>query len=208
MKKVSLIGVSLFLVVSLSGCGEPKDSEIRDLSETVPNTTDQSQMESKIAEDTAEGEGNLINKLKNAISSGKKMKCTYKMGDENNATEIITYLQGDKYKTEIVMGQMKTLSVFDGESMYSWVSEQKTGTKMTMDCINSLDTKGETEAETVPENVPTGDEDDFVETLSDAQNLNCEDFQDADFDIPSDVVFTDQCELLKSQQKMIEGLNK
>jgi hypothetical protein len=41
----------------------------------------------------------------------------------------------------------------------------------------------------------------------DAQNLSCEDAGDVDFDIPNDVNFSDQCEMLKSQQKMIEGLN-
>lgn len=208
MKKVSLIVASLFLVLILSGCGKVEKNNNDQANLDLAESKNQTQGEATTEDGTTESEGGIVAKLKNAISSGKKMKCTYKMGDENTATEVITYLQGDKYKTEIVMGQIKTVSVFDGDAMYSWVAEQKTGTKMTMDCINSLDVKGEAENESVPENIPEEDNDKFMETLADAQNLSCEDAGDVDFDIPSDVNFSDQCEMLKSQQKMIEGLNK
>lgn len=205
MKKVSLIVLMLFLVINLSGCGDKANNSSEQSNSDAKNSTELGQEKSG---EITENEGNLVNKLKGAISSGKKMKCTYRMGDENGNTEVVTYLQGDKYKTEIVMDQIKTLSIFDGDAMYSWVSGQKVGTKMTMDCIDSLDTNSEAENKDIPENIPEEDNDKFVETLADAQNLNCEDAQDVNFDVPSDINFSDQCEMLKSQQKMIEDLNK
>ena len=207
MKKLTLLTVILLLTIILSGCGKNDEADIDGQSNLEAGSSEFSnQQGGEAGEKVADNGGGLVDNLKNAISSGKKMKCTYKMANEDGETEVITYLQGDKYKTEINMGQMKTMSIFDGEAMYSWVSGQKVGTKMTMDCINSLDTKGEIAAEDVPE-VSGEDEDSFMETLTDAQNLSCEDAQDVDFDIPGDVNFSDQCEMLKSQQQMIEGLN-
>jgi hypothetical protein len=205
MKKISFFAVSLFLVLGLSGCGKTNENKINNSEiETTKNQDDIVANEEK-----STGEISMVDKLKNAISSGKKMKCTYKMNEEGGAAEVITYMHGDKYKSEVITGQMKTVAVFDGEAMYSWVIGQKIGTKMTMDCIDSLDVKGETSAEAIPEGTPKGeDEDKFMETLSDAQNLSCEDAGEIDFSIPSDVSFSDQCEMLKSQQKMIDGFNK
>lgn len=202
--------VGLFLVMGLSGCGQAdKANEVKEQTSLGAGGSNVLNQDTAGAEEeTTEGEGGLVDKLKNAISSGKKMKCTYKMADGNGETEVITYLQGDKYKTEILIGEMRTMSVFDGEAMYSWVLGQKVGTKMTMDCIDSLDTKGETVADIRGENIPEGEGDEFVETLLDAQNLSCVDADEVDFSIPSDVNFSDQCEMLKSQQKMIEGLNQ
>lgn len=205
MKKISLLTLGLFLIFGLSGCGKA-DKNLQGDSENKV-TEVKNQEANDVQENMATNGASMVDKLKNAISSGKKMKCTYKMTDENGSTEVITYMQGDKYKSEINMGGMKTASVFDGDTMYSWVSGQKTGTKMTMDCINGLDVKGETETEAMPENVPES-EDDFVDTLNNAENLKCEDAADIDFTVPGDVNFVDQCEMLKSQQKMIEGLNK
>jgi len=212
MKKISLLALGLFLVMSLSGCGKPandgkvvgENDSLSNSNYPIPEVQNQEGVEVK-EEVPGDGAG-MVEKLKNSISSGKKMKCSYKMGEENGATEVITYIQGDKYKTEVVLGQMTTTSVFDGEVMYSWVVGQKVGTKMTMDCIDSLDAKGETE--NPQENIPVEDGDGFMEKLSSAQNLNCEDATDIDFSIPTDVDFSDQCEMLKSQQKMIEGLNQ
>lgn len=212
MKKISLLVVGLFLVISLSGCGKPaNDGKIVGENDSLSNSNypipEVQNQEGAEVKDEIAGDGvGMIEQLKNAISSGKKMKCTYKTGEENGATDVVTYIQGDKYKTEVVLGEMTTTSVFDGEIMYSWVAGQKVGTKMAMDCIDSLDIKGETE---IPqENVPLEDGEGFVEKLSSTQNLSCEDAADIDFSIPTDVNFSDQCEMLKTQQKMIEGLNQ
>lgn len=208
MKKLSFITLGLFLALILSGCGSVQKSNDNN-NKTNSELEELGFQENQNNGAKESGENGIVAKIKNAISAGKKMKCTYKMSDESGDTEVITYIQGDKYKTEIILGQMKTLSIFDGDVMYSWSEGQKTGTKMEMDCIDSLDIKGETESEAVTENaVATEDQDDFVKTLSEADNLNCEDAGDVNFDVPSDITFVDQCEMLKSQQKMIEGLNK
>lgn len=214
MKKIGLIAGGLFLVLILSGCGkneksnpsngEQNNQEVNEISAD----NNQESPAGQVAENENSAEGGVMKKLKNALSSGKKMKCTYSMGDEKEKTEIITYVQGDKYKTEVNVGQIKTISIFDGDAMYSWSEGQKTGTKMAMSCLNSLDTRSEAESNPVSEESSVADEEEFVDTLADAQNLNCEDAGDVNFEVPSDINFTDQCEALKSQQKMLESLNK
>ncbi|KKP67009.1 MAG: hypothetical protein UR66_C0003G0108 [Candidatus Moranbacteria bacterium GW2011_GWE1_35_17] len=205
MKKVSLILGGLFLIAVLAGCGK---NEKIDSGEQVDLKLAEESAESLPKEDTGENKGGMMEKLKNSISKGKKMKCTYKISDENGATEVTTYAQGEKYKTEVNLGQMKTVSVFDGDVMYSWSAGQKVGTKMAMDCINSLDIKNEATKEADGEASPDKDDDNFVDALSGAENLNCEDAGDVDFSIPDDIKFSDQCEMLKSQQKILENLNK
>lgn len=202
MKKISLIVCSLFLVLVLAGCGKNDQSNNGQSNQEVKEVSGQGSQENE------DGEDGIMKRLKNALSSGKKMKCTYVVGNEEGKTEVITYVQGDKYKTEVNVGQIKTVSVFDGDAMYSWSDGQKTGTKMTMDCIDSLDIRNETEAQNAPEDSSVQDEEKFIDTLADAENLNCEDVRDVSFEIPSDINFTDQCEALKSQQKMLENLNQ
>lgn len=208
MKKLSFVTLGLFLALILSGCGSAqKGNDNNNQANSQVEEMEAQENQRSSAEEN--GEKGIVAKIKNSISAGKKMKCTYKMDNENGDTEVITYIHGDKYKTEVMLGQIKTLSIFDGDVMYSWSEGQKTGTKMEMDCIDSLDIKGEVESEAVTENaVATEDQDDFVKALSEAQNLNCEDAGDVDFAVPSDINFIDQCEMIKSQQKMIEGLNK
>lgn len=205
MKKASLIFSTLLLALVLGGCS--KGGEEKTIGEQDPNSAKESQqLTGEIAtggENEPKEEGNILNKLKSAVTSGKKMKCVYKIENEGKSTEIVSYMQGDKYRSEIDMGAIKTRSVFDGDVMYSWTEGQKQGMKMTMDCMESLG--GETAAgDNKEEEIALKDGDDFVESLKDAQNLSCEDADDIDFSIPSDIEFTDQCEMLKSQQELME----
>jgi len=211
MRKTIILGVIMISTIFLGGCG--KEIEIKE-NEISSNKINSDEIKNDKGEDTGNVnnsevsniEGNMLNKLKSAISSGKKMKCTYKMNDEDAEMEIITYVQGDKYKTETNFGQMKTISIFDGDVMYNWSVGHKTGTKMTMDCMNSLDVDVQENKE-AESDIPK-DEEDFVDSLEAAKNLQCESFDDASFDIPNDIEFADQCEMLKSQQKLMEGFDK
>lgn len=202
MKKIGLGALILSLVIVLSGCGKEKEIEQNANQAISQEITAEGQV------DDSESESSMIGRLKNAISSGKKMKCVYKINSGEDNTEVITYVQGDKYKTEMVLGQMKTFSIFDGDVMYSWLEGQKTGTKMDMECVNGLGAEEGAQNNETGKNVSVEDEEGFVESLSDAQSLQCEDADDINFDIPSDINFTDQCELLKNQQRLMEGLNK
>lgn len=210
MKKAIFIGIVMISTIFLGGCGSD-NSKVGEKSGVQNDNSKMDEDMNKKGEGAdgsgvVENEGGMLNKLKSAISSGKKMKCTYKISDTDGEMEITTYMQGDKYKTEADFGQMKTVSVFDGDGMYSWSVGEKTGTKMTMDCMKSL-SADIPEEKTTQDNVPK-DEEEFVDSLEDAKNLKCESFDDVDFEIPSDVEFADQCEMLKSQQKLMEGFNK
>lgn len=209
MKKISLATCLLLLLFILAGCGKNQINDNTKEGGAGIESENIATGDGDLSEEgVGENENNVVKKLKNARSSGKKMRCSYGLGEEGNVSEVLTYIQGDKYKTEINMGQMKTVSVFDGDTMYSWSTDQKVGTKMTMECLDSLDAGNESEPE---ENVQQNDsntKEEFVDTLEDTKNLNCEDVDNIDFEIPSDITFTDQCEILKSQQKMMENLNK
>lgn len=195
MKKISLMACSLLLVLILAGCNKKEQNDTDNKGEA--------NQENQVMSNE-DGESGIMKKLKSALSSGKKLKCTYAIDEEGNKTEVVTYVQGDKYRTEVILEKMKTISIFDGDAMYSWSENQKVGTKMTMECIDSLGAENDAEASNVPEGNSVQDGEEFIDTLADAQNLNCEDAGDISFEIPSDISFTDQCEMLKAQQKMLE----
>lgn len=202
MKKTALFLSIILMVLILSGCND-KNNETGGSNNLETGGAVQQTEENVADKNVGMEEGNILNKLKSSLTSGKKMKCVYKIESDGNATEIISYMQGEKYRSEIAMGAIKTKSIFDGDVMYSWVEGQKQGMKMTMDCMESLGNELNTPEDKNEEVLPKeGDE--FVESLKDAKNLSCEDADDIDFSIPSDVEFTDQCEMLKSQQELLE----
>lgn len=201
MKKTTILGFALVSMIFLSGCAQKKEI-IDDQKSVSGDVKSEIVSDNEVKQEKVE-EGGALNSLKSAILSGKKMRCTYKIKEGNVELKITTYVQGDKYKTEVDLGQVKTNSIFDGDVVYSWSVGQKTGTKMTMDCMKSLgeDLPKNNEADkSVPE-----DSEEFVDSLKDSQDLSCENFDEVDFEVPTDIEFVDQCEMLKAQQKLMEG---
>ena len=199
-----MLTISLLAVVVFSGCG--KEAEKSDEFNSTSGEEGLLERGPATSAEEAETSKNPLEKLRLDLSSGKKIKCTYKMTDESGDLEVVTYAQGDKYKTEMMIGGAKNYSIFDGETTYTWSEGQKTGTKISLDCLSDL----ESEEVEVEEEVETENdaEEDFADSLKDAQNLKCEDYQETDFEIPEGIEFIDQCDLLEAQQKMLEGFNQ
>lgn len=196
----------LGLVFFLTGCDKQTQTEVEKNTSAEVESGDLKNTEKT---QTDGQELSMLDKLKSAVVSGKKMKCSYKMTDEKGTTtEMITFMQGEKYRSEFLMEGMQSYSVFDGEAMYSWVKGVSGGSKMTMDCLKSLDTS-ELEAANggLAEDSDEKEEKEFIDSLEAAQNLKCEDVANIDFSIPGDVSFTDQCVLIKSQQERANGVN-
>ncbi|MEF3691817.1 MAG: hypothetical protein V3574_02035 [Candidatus Moraniibacteriota bacterium] len=204
MKKIFLISFSLMMIFVLSGCG--KEAEKADEINPTSGGESLAESDSSTPKEAADTNKNPLEKLRLDLSSGKKIKCTYKMSDENGDLEVITYAQGDKYRTEMIIGGLKNYSIFDGESTYTWSEGQKTGIKISLDCLSDLESEDVGAQEEVE--VENETEADFAESLKDAKNLKCEDYQEADFEIPAGIEFVDQCDLLEAQQKMLEGFKQ
>jgi hypothetical protein len=187
MKKLKLL--LLFAgVMLLAGCGNKavNNPETGTVSEPSPAKT-----ESKDA--------GVISSIKDAMGLGQEMKCTYKMKVGNDTIETISYVNGKKYMTETLVAGNKQKMVFDEQAIYSWPENAKTGTKFYVACMKELEKnipKTNDNSAAAPD--PTGEK-----TFDNALDVSCVPASGADFSIPSDVVFTDQCEMMKNVLKNI-----
>lgn len=197
MKKIGLYVLSFALVFTLAGCGKKEENSKMKNDMAIEGDYNQNEQG-----DVEVMENGVLANLKNSLSAGKKIKCSYQINDKDETMGVVeTYIQGDKYKTESTIDGIKNISIFDGDIVYSWIDGQKMGTKMSMDCINNLNGN----KEEIKENIPVEDEEGFVNSLGETNNLECGEAGDIDFDLPSEIEFSDQCEILKSQQQLIEG---
>ena len=129
------------------------------------------------------------------------MRCAYTMkGEKDGEISSTMFIDGKKYSgTTSVAGNVHHM-IFDGETMYSWADGQKEGMKMTTACSAELAANApKSQNENSPEVTASNPE----EIFDSATNVKCELAAAADFSVPSDVTFTDQCEMLKNVMRNI-----
>lgn len=185
MKKIALGTLVIAFALTLSACGE------------------KAQEKKPAGEMMKEKSSGVISSIKDAMGMGKKMKCTYKMKNAGGEFEAVTYIEGEKYKSETAAMGMKMAAVYDGEDMYTWQEGQKTGMKMTKACqeeMEAMDTGEEMEEQ---EEMKVG-----VEAFDGAMNVDCEAASSIDFSVPSDIEFTDQCAMMKQMQGQAVDMQK
>ncbi|TAK95857.1 hypothetical protein EPO05_03095 [Patescibacteria group bacterium] len=138
--------------------------------------------------------------IKDAITGGQKLKCSYKITDGQGAgTESVYYVQGKKFRSSFAANGETFNSVSDGEVVYSWSSKTKQGSKMNIACMEDL-AKSVPQAQSDQVNYEAPE--DFVDSQN---NISCESTSDIDFSVPSDVKFTDACAEMK---KVFESMSK
>ncbi len=211
MKKVKYIFLGLVMITILSGCQKKNENNVENIistekmqtiqsTEKKDNNTEKSNNE-KLTNDT---DKTTLGKIKTAITSGKKMECTYNTKEDGKFIKMKTYFDGKKYKNEIEFNGEKAYSVFDGQNSYSWAENSAEGTKINMDCLKEFETI--TSIETTDENENDTDKNDVSEMFDGAMDLNCHNIKTIDFSIPNDIKFIDQCEMLKKQRDLIKNM--
>ena len=142
--------------------------------------------------------------IKDAIAGGKSMECEMKVGSEGNMVNSKFSVQGEKYRSEADFGEGKMISTSDGKVVHTWNEVTKEGTKISFDCIKSMETSA-----------PEADDNDYEystyksseQIIDDAPDPDCKSVGSIDFSIPTDVNFIDQCEMLKKAQESLKNLN-
>lgn len=182
------------MTVLLSGCslGSSKDTA------TPAQIVEEEQAQEKVQEQT--GPSAWIA----GLGEGKKMQCTYTIqGEGNKIVAMKMYAEKDRYKTEMETPTGMTISLFDGKTLYSWTKGMKQGTKMEKACLKEL------EKQTKNGEVPATDAYDSPEqAIETIPNISCSVMEEEIdfFSVPSDIVFADQCELMKNALKQMRGL--
>jgi hypothetical protein len=180
--KIAIVAVG---VLVLAGCGK----------QAALNEAPKGEVKKEIASKAEEKKGGVISSIKDAMGLGKTMRCEYKLKGEGADITSTTYVNGKKFKAEsIVMGKKQTV-IFDEMAMYSWADGEKTGMKMEKKCMEEMEKNlSKTEGGTEPTSDSISDE----EFFDNATDVKCEDASNADFAIPNDITFTDQCAMLKT----------
>lgn len=179
MKKIIIVLVVLFSVVSFSGCFKKKTTESK--GENVSEQT-------------------MFTNLKEAFESKDSMKCTYSFSDENTSFESVMYMKDNKFKTTMDVGGQKVNSLFDGSAYYSWTDGQAQGFKMDTKCLDELSTD---EVET--ENFDPQESFFSAKDMDSAMSVKCEKAS-VDMSIPNNIDFQDMCELLKNLSNAFENM--
>ena len=187
--KIALAGASILL---LAGCG----NQVTNQNQNENQGTAQNQEQQKEQEQNGSG---IISSIKDAMSLGKTMRCTYKIGEGNNAIEVVSYIKGDKFAMEMSMEGQKQRTVNNEDATFSWVEGEKTGTKIARNCFEDDNIKNNSDEDMQSSRAQMQKE------FENAVDVKCEPVASADFSVPSGIDFEDQCEMMKNLMKNIPG---
>mgnify|MGYP003394462052 CR=1 FL=1 len=144
--------------------------------------------------------------IQNVLGAGKQMQCTYSIGEGEQLAETSVVIDNEKFMSTTDMADIKSYSLFDGSTQYTWTSKDKNGFKMSNSCLEDMKKLGGNmtleDALLPPNGVQAKD---MKDVFSFASNANCE-AADVSITVPSDIVFTDQCELMKQSMRVMEEL--
>ncbi|NTV55323.1 MAG: hypothetical protein HGA16_02380 [Candidatus Moranbacteria bacterium] len=194
-------GVIALAAVMLAGCSK-QSAPIADQSQSGDGTP--TQEASPVSEPT-KASGGAGEKLGGAaewiagLASGKQMACQYVIpaGEGKASLTMKMYADKDRYKTEMDLPTGSVVSIFDGKTMYNWTKGTKQGMKMDIECAKSLGDnlpKADVSGRPSPQTYDSPEQ-----AIGNIPNITCAEASgEVDLSVPSDVTFTDQCEMLKS----------
>jgi len=189
MKKIFSLFVFSLAVLVFSGCGGQKTAQQTEVQKEVP------------AEVKNEKAGGIVSSIKDAIGLNVKMKCTT---TANDGVVSVAYVQGKMFKSSVEVMKKRQNAIFDGEATYTWSEGEKTGLKMTMACIQELKSSlPEQQKNSLDASIPDIEKQINVDAKA---KVSCVPAGDVDFSIPSDVVFTDQCEVMRKSLDMMKNV--
>lgn len=165
---------------------------------TLPSETGDSLAEKGMA---------TITSIREAMGLGKSMQCSYYLNEGDIAlnAQSTVVVDGQKFKSTTVMKDMTVYGLFDGETQYTWMSDEKQGMKMSKSCMEQMTKTVNSMAK--PE-TPAATAKDMREEFEMAKNVSCEPASGVDWSLPSDVVFTDQCAMMEQTMHMMEQMKE
>lgn len=173
--------------------GQENDSAL--MSESVPPR------ETEGEQKTDQG---VVASIKDAMGLGKNMQCTYNVETGGKNMQSTVVVNGDRYQSTTVIGDMTTYALFDGETQYVWTNTAKTGTKMNKACLEEMKNAVKDLSQASAATVPTVE--DTEATFDAAKNVSCVPALGVELTVPKDVTFTDQCAMMKQSLEMMKQL--
>jgi len=150
-----------------------------------------------------------IKSINDALKSGKKMVCTYKINRNNGKfDEYSIYIDSNKYLTQELLKLnkqvIKTNQLFISDNtdnnigtFYFWNEGQKEGTKITTNCMKQKINNSQQE-----NSFSTS-----TKEFNSAIDINCKESESINLSIPTDIIFNDQCDLYNNILKDVEEMS-
>lgn len=200
--KVLGAGAVLFGAVMLAGCSQ---SDVpTGGGSAMPERPDTGGKET--GKQAASGVADWIS----GLAAGKKMRCEYAIGEGGKTMTAVMYMDKDRYRTEMDMPMGKMISLYDGTAIYSWTEGTKQGMKMDMKCMEDIESDMPTED--APSGAPAEAPESYEspeDALGSIPDISCKEVSGSiDLSVPSDVVFTDQCEMMKKSMEQMEQMKQ
>lgn len=180
MKKTLLLLLAIPLL--LTACGPKQNQQIN-------QSNEQNQTQSSAEKFS----------LKNALSLGQSIKCSY---TDDKGTTVTTLVKGNKYKVNgMSMGEDNSNGgmISDGQYMYAWDETTKQGTKFDLTAMQELSQE--------PQSTEKADSFDFQKWADETEGkyqVSCEPavVTDAQFTPPSDVNFQDMTQFVQQMGEL------
>jgi hypothetical protein len=197
--KGMMLGGLAIMTVSLSGCGNKTVDKLNSAKNDVVSKVEQGK---EMAED---GKG-LVGGLKEAMKKGLTMKCVADSPDGH----WVTYTNGKYSRTEGTTADgHEMVIVVNKEATYTWDKKTKKGQKLDKKCMEEFEKTFAGSAMNDTEGPAEEMVDDFtpekLEAKEKSGELKCSPSTKADFTVPSDVQFTDQCKLMMEQMNKLKS---
>ena len=140
----------------------------------------------------------IIGSIKEAMGKGVALRCTYAVGEGEQAVQADVYVNGQSFKTTSSVNGVEMQTLSDGKTQYMWMSDNKQGMKFDMACLEKL--KGMMPSGSAPQGM---NPEDYQKAFDMAKNVSCEPAVAVDFSVPTTVTFTDQCALMEQMTQMM-----
>lgn len=146
---------------------------------------------------------NSIATIQDAMKSGRQMQCSYTFGTGESALYSTVIVEGKKFKSESLVNGARVYAMSDGTTQYVWNDTDKKGTRIDKSCLDDLKdemNKLKTESQSDPASAQ-----DYQKAFEMANNVKCDSVsQKINFSVPSNIVFTDQCAMIKQSLELMK----
>lgn len=198
MKKIilALTLVSLLLLVGCGGDNSPATSG----SDRGTNNQFESGSDSSVIEETSKSDdsGSFTGSLKDLMMKAVPTKCTWSETSDGETFSGTTYVNGNKFRTEIETPEGNAYSISDGKYMYTWMSNKLKGMKISLEAVEAGD-------EDFSDLGDAGEEDSLEYSNIDANyKYDCHAWSgsSAKFNPPEDVEFQNFSKMMEKMQAM------
>jgi len=191
----SALALLVGLAIVVAGCGTQKQT-----TEKIKEVKQQAQ----------EKKANVFEKAKKkTFAEALKAKTPFKCVVKDDESEVVTYLKGSDFRSEVNADGDKMITVKKGGVIYTWSEKDKEGAKIDLQCLEEFN-KGMEEMESQLAELNKAFDAFTPQALEgkveDGEgSASCEPVMGIDLTVPKDVKFVDQCEMLKNLSKMQTG---